>query len=229
MQIEVLANDEAVASRAAAIIAENARAAVQARGRFLMAVSGGRTPWVMLRLLAKEDVPWNDVHVLQVDERIAPAGDPDRNLTHLRETLLQHAPIEPSHIYAMRVEEADSEAAAAQYAKTIEKLAGVPPVIDLVHLGLGPDGHTASLIPGDPVLQVTDRDVAITGVYQGRNRMTLTYPVINRARQILWVVTGSEKAKPLGLLMKADPSIPGGRVSQDHAVVVADREAAGQT
>jgi 6-phosphogluconolactonase len=229
MQIEVLADDEAVASRAAGIIAENARASVQARGRFLMAVSGGRTPWVMLRMLAKEDVPWNDVHVLQVDERIAPAGDPDRNLTHLRETLLQHAPIESSHIYAMPVEETDSRAAAAQYAKTIESLAGVPPIIDLVHLGLGPDGHTASLIPGDPVLQVMDRDVAITGVYQGRKRMTLTYPVINRARQILWVVTGSEKTKPLGQLMKADPSIPGGRVSQGHAVVVADRDAAGQT
>jgi 6-phosphogluconolactonase len=229
MQLEVLADDEAVAVRAAGIIAENARAAVQARGRFLIAVSGGRTPWVMLRMLANEEVPWSDVHVLQVDERIAPAGDPDRNLTHLRETLLQHAPIDPSHIYAMPVEMEDSQAAAAQYARTIEKLAGVPPVIDLVHLGLGPDGHTASLIPGDPVLQVKDRDVAITGVYQGRNRMTLTYPVIDRARQILWVVTGSEKTKPLAQLMKADQSIPGGRVSQAHAVVVADRAAAGET
>ncbi len=227
MQIEVLADGEAVARRAAAIIAESARAAVQARGRFLIAVSGGHTPWVMLRMLAKEVVPWNDVHVLQVDERIAPAGDPDRNLTHLRETLLQNAPIDPSHIYPMPVEENDSQAGAAEYAKTIEKLAGVPPVIDLVHLGLGPDGHTASLIPGDPVLQIVGRDVAITGVYQGRNRMTLTYPVINRARQILWVVTGSEKVKPLTQLLKADPSIPGGRVSQEHATVVADRAAAG--
>jgi 6-phosphogluconolactonase len=229
MQIEVLADAEAVATRAAAVIAESARAAVQARGRFLIAVSGGHTPWVMLRMLAKEVVPWNDVHVLQVDERIAPAGDPDRNLTHLRESLLQNAPIDPSHIYPMPVEENDSQAGAAEYARTIEKLAGVPPVIDSVHLGLGPDGHTASLIPGDPVLQVVDRDVAITGVYQGRNRMTLTYPVINRARQILWVVTGGEKVKALGLLLKADPSIPGGRISQEHAMVVADRAAAGQS
>jgi len=228
MQIEVLADAEAVAQQAAAIIAESARAAVQARGRFLMAVSGGRTPWVMLRKLANEVVPWDDVHVFQVDERIAPAGDPDRNLTHLRETLLQNAPIDPSHIYAMPVDSPDPQAGAAEYARTMEELAGSPPVIDLVHLGLGPDGHTASLIPGDPVLQVMDRDVAITGVYQGRNRMTLTYPVINRARQILWVVTGSEKAKPLSQLLKADPSIPGGRVSQEHALVVADRDAAGQ-
>jgi 6-phosphogluconolactonase len=229
MQIEVLADGDAVATRAAAIIAENARAAVQARGRFLIAVSGGHTPWVMLRMLAKEVVPWNDVHVLQVDERIAPAGAPDRNLTHLRESLLQNAPIDPSHIYAMPVEEPDSQAAAAEYAKTIEKLAGAPPIIDLMHLGLGPDGHTASLIPGDPVLQVMDRDVAITGVYQGRIRMTLTYPVINRARQILWVVTGSEKVKALSQLLKSDPSIPGGRISQEHAMVVADRAAAGQS
>lgn len=229
MNIEVLGGDEAVAQRAATIIAESARAAVQARGRFLIAVSGGRTPWVMLRKLANEVVPWEDVHVFQVDERIAPAGDPDRNLTHLRETLLQNAPIEPSHIYAMPVEFPDPEAGAAEYAWTIESLAGSPPVIDLVHLGLGPDGHTASLIPGDPVLQVSDRDVAITGVYQGRNRMTLTYPVIDRARQILWVVTGSEKVNALSRLLKADPSIPGGRVSQEHALVIADRAAAGQS
>jgi 6-phosphogluconolactonase len=229
MKMEVLADAEAVAQRAGAIIAESARAAVQARGRFLIAVSGGRTPWVMLRKLANEIVPWDDVHVFQVDERIAPAGDPDRNLTHLRETLLQNAPIDPSHIYAMPVENPDPATGAAEYARTIEKLAGSPPIIDLVHLGLGPDGHTASLIPGDPVLQVSDRDVAITGVYQGRNRMTLTYPVIDRARQILWVVTGSEKVNALRQLLKADPSIPGGRVSQEHALVIADRAAAGQS
>ncbi len=129
----------------------------------------------------------------------------------------------------MPVENPDPAAGAAEYARTIEKLAGSPPVIDLVHLGLGPDGHTASLIPGDPVLQVSDRDVAITGVYQGRNRMTLTYPVIDRARQILWVVTGSEKVNALRQLLNADPSIPGGRVSQEHALVIADRAAAGQS
>ena len=227
MQVEVLPDPAAVASRAAAIIAQHARDAVQARGRFLMAVSGGHTPWVMLRELAKEDVPWDGVHVLQVDERIAPAGDPDRNLTHLRETLLQNAPIEPSHIYAMPVEDPDSQAAAAEYARTIEQLAGSPPVIDLVHLGLGPDGHTASLVPGDPVLHVMDRDVGVTGVYMGRKRMTLTYPVINRARHILWVVTGAEKVKALSQLQAGDTSIPGGRISRAQAQIIADRAAAG--
>ncbi len=228
MQLEVLPDPAAVAARAAAIIAQHARAAVQARGRFLIAVSGGHTPWVMLRELAKEEVPWEGVHVLQVDERIAPAGDPDRNLTHLRDTLLQNAPIEPSHIYAMPVENPDSQAAAAEYARTIEQLAGSPPVIDLVHLGLGPDGHTASLVPGDPVLQVMDKDVGITGVYMGRKRMTLTYPVINRARHILWVVTGAEKVKALSQLQAGDTSIPGGRVSRVQAQVIADQAATGK-
>ena len=226
MQVEVLADAEKVARRAAAIIAEHARSAFDARGRFVMAVSGGHTSWMMLRILAEEEVPWGGVVVLQVDERIAPGGDPDRNLTHLREALLQNAPIDPAQIYAMPVEATDPQAAAAEYARTLERIAGSPPVIDLVHLGLGSDGHAASLVPGDPVLQVTDRDVAITGLYQGRKRMTLTYPVINRARQILWIVTGSEKLKALLQLRNADSSIPGGRIRRDQSVVLAD-EAAG--
>jgi len=226
MQIEILTDANAVAARAAALIAGHARDAVAARGRFLMAVSGGHTPWIMLRELASESVPWEGVHVFQVDERIAPDGDPDRNLTHLQASLLEHAPLDPAHIHAMPVESPDSQAAAAQYARTLESLAGVPPVLDLVHLGLGPDGHTASLVPGDPVLQVTDRDVAVTGVYMGRHRMTLTYPVINRARQILWVVTGAEKVKALSQLQAGDTSIPGGRVARNHAVLLADQAAA---
>ena len=225
MQLEVLRDAEAVAARAAAIVAENARAACQERGVFLMAVSGGHTPWLMLSMLANEEVPWAGVHVFQVDERMATAGDPDRNLTHLRESLLQNAPIEPTHIYPMPIESPNSEAAAAEYAMTLQNIAGSPPVLDLVHLGLGPDGHTASLVPGDPVLQVIDSDIAVTGLYQGRKRMTLTYPVINRARQILWVVTGPEKVKPLGQLLNADSSIPGGRISRDNALILADEAA----
>src|SRR5262249_32461195 len=158
---------DAVARRAAALIAEDARAAVAARGRFVMAVSGGHTPWVMLRDLAGEDVPWKNVHVMQIDERVAPAGDPDPNLTHLRESLLSRAPLPPDQIHAMPVESPDLEAACAAYARTLESVSGEPPVLDIAHLGLGPDGHTASLVPGDPVLGVNDRDVALTGVYMG--------------------------------------------------------------
>src|SRR5882724_8723313 len=162
MKIEILADADAVAQEAAAIIAAEARAAVAVRGRFIMAVSGGHTPWHMLRALADEEVPWESVHVVQVDERVAPAGDPDRNFTHLRESLLEHAPLRPEQVYAMPVEEKDLVAAAARYALTLREIAGTPPVLDLAHLGLGPDGHTASLVPGDPVLNVTDVDVALT-------------------------------------------------------------------
>jgi 6-phosphogluconolactonase len=226
-QLEVLRDAETVAAWAAAIIAENARAACQARGLFLMAVSGGHTPWVMLSMLANEEVPWAAVHIFQVDERIAPAGDPERNLTHLKESLLQNAPLDPAHIYPMPVESRNLAGAAAEYAMTLQKIAGSPPVLDLVHLGLGPDGHTASLVPGDPVLQVIDSDIGVTGFYQGRKRMTLTYPVINRARQILWVVTGAEKVKPLDQLLNGDGSIPGGRIRRDKALILADEAAIG--
>jgi 6-phosphogluconolactonase len=226
MKIEVLADADAVAREGAAFIAAEARAAVAARGRFVMAISGGHTPWIMLHALAGEEIPWESVHVAQVDERVAPAGHQDRNLTHLRESLLEHAPLRPDRIHAMPVEWADLQAAARQYALTLESISGSPPVLDLVHLGLGPDGHTASLVPGDPVLDVIDADVALTGVYEGRRRMTLTYPMLNRSRRILWLVTGSEKVGMLARLRKGDRSIPAGRVRQDRAAVLADCAAA---
>jgi 6-phosphogluconolactonase len=228
MKIEVYADADAVALAAAKLIAKEARDAVATGGKFVIAVSGGRTPWVMLSDLAHEDVPWKGVHVVQVDERVAPGGDPDRNLTHLRESLLGHAPLRPEQIHAMPVEATDLQAACMRYALTLGEIAGSPPVLDLVHLGLGPDGHTASLVPGDPVLNVKDADVALTGIYQGRRRMTLTYPIINRSRRVLWLVTGAEKAGMLARLEAGDVSIPAGRVSRDHAVVLADRAAAGQ-
>ncbi|HEV3276452.1 MAG TPA: 6-phosphogluconolactonase [Terriglobia bacterium] len=228
MKIELFDDVDSVAQAAAEAIALSARRAVAARGKFILAVSGGHTPWVMLRALADREVSWNAVHVFQVDERVAPEGDPDRNLTHLRESLLQHAPLPPEQIHAMPVEAADLQAAATQYARALQEIAGSPPVLDLVHLGLGPDGHTASLVPGDPVLAVTDRDVALTGVYQGRRRMTLTYPMLNRARQVLWVVTGKDKTGALRRLRDGDRSIPAGRVQREEALLLADREAAGQ-
>ena len=226
MNIKVYPDEDAVAGKAAAIIADAARAAVTSRGRFTLAVSGGRTPWLMLRALAAEKLPWRQVHVFQVDERLAPAGDPDRNFTHLRDSLLDHAPLSPDHVHAMPVETAELNRAAEQYARTLQDIAGLPPVLDLIHLGLGPDGHTASLVPGDPVLDVTDVDVAVTGPYQGRRRMTLTVPIINRSRLVLWLVTGGEKAEALVRLRDGDRSIPGSRVRRNDALVLADRAAA---
>jgi 6-phosphogluconolactonase len=228
MDFEVLSDADEVARRAAAVIAASAREAVAKQGKFTMAVSGGKTPWVMLRALANEQVPWDNVHVFQIDERIAPAGHADRNLTHLRQSLLSHAPLPEANLHPMPVEAADADQGAREYFKTLQEFAGNPPVLDLAHLGMGPDGHTASLVPGDASLNVTDRDVAITGVYQGRNRMTLTYPMLNRSRKILWLVTGAEKVSMLQRLRNHDSSIPAGRVRSDNALVLADRAAAGQ-
>jgi 6-phosphogluconolactonase len=218
-ELVVVPDDVALAARAAAWVAAMARAAVPDHGSFRFAVSGGHTPWAMFATLtATEDVPWVAVEIFQVDERVAPDGDDARNLTHLRLALAGV----PAVIHPMPVNEPDLVAGAAAYAREL------PDRFDLVHLGLGPDGHTASLVPGDPVLNVTDTDVALTGIYQGRRRMTLTYPIINRCRTILWLVTGSDKAGPLVRLRDADPSIPAGRVRQDHALVLADRAAAAE-
>lgn len=198
------------------MVAEAAAEAVDARGRFTWAVSGGRTPWAMLARLA-ERMPWEETTVFQVDERVAPDGDPDRNLVHLERAL----PLDRVELRPMPVTAADLDAAAAEYA------ASLPAAFDLVHLGLGADGHTASLVPGDPVLGETDRDVALTGIYEGRRRMTLTYPTLDRARSILWLVVGSDKAAALDRLLARDPSTPAGRVSTENALVLADRAAAG--
>jgi 6-phosphogluconolactonase len=219
LEIEVLPDARAVAQRGAEIVGSAAAAAIAERGQFTFAVSGGRTPWTMFADLAGK-LPWEKVTIFQVDERVAPDGDPDRNLTQLEQSL---PPGGAADVRAMPVWSEDLEAAAAMYADAL------PEQLDLVHLGLGPDGHTASLVPGDPVLDVTDRDVAVTGVYQERRRMTLTYPVLNRARQILWLVTGEDKVDALARLRAGDPSIPAGRISPAHAVVVADAAAAGST
>jgi 6-phosphogluconolactonase len=222
MLIEVFDDERKTAQAAARAIAAQARASMTARGRFVLAVSGGHTPWIMLRALADQELPWERIHIVQVDERVAQAGNSDRNLTHLRESLLDHSPIRPEHIHAMPVEASNLDAAAGEYASLLSEIAGSPPELDLVHLGLGPDGHTASLVPEDPVLTITDKDVAVTSVYQGRRRMTLTYPIINRARRILWLATGSEKASPLLRLRQGDLSIPAGRISRHQAVIFAD-------
>lgn len=213
---EILADADAVAKRAAGYVAQAAREAVSARGTFTFAVSGGNTPWAMFAELAHEDVPWEQVQLFQVDERSAPEGDPDRNLTHLNDSLRGA----PARMHAMPVNDAGLDAAAASYAALL------PDRFDLIHLGLGPDGHTASLVPGDPVLEVTDRLVAVTGVYQGHRRMTLTYPALARAAQLLWLITGADKKEPLAKLLAADPSIPAGRVEAARSLVIADQSAA---
>ncbi len=227
MTEEILADADAVARRAAQVIAAAAREAVAARGRFLLATSGGSTPWAMLRRLASEDVPWTRVHLFQVDERAAPEGHADRNLTHLSASLLSRLPAALAGLHAMPVEEPDLAAAAARYARTLRAEAGDPPVLDLVQLGLGADGHTASLLPGEPAPAADGPEVIATGLFQGRRRLTLTLPVIDRSRRIVWVVTGAAKAAALERLRRGDRAIPAGRVRREQALLLADA-AAGQ-
>lgn len=215
--LEVFDDEGEVAEVAAGYIAARARQATADNNRtFTMAVSGGKGPWVMFAALAREDVPWDQVTIYQVDERVAPAMDPDRNLTHLEESL---AGVEVD-IRAMPVEDRDLEAAARGYGDAL------PRRFDLVHLGIGPDGHTASLVPDDPVLEVTDRPVALTGVYQDRRRMTLTYPALARADQLLWLITGAAKRAALARLWAGDDSIPAARVEAAASLIMADTAAA---
>jgi 6-phosphogluconolactonase len=218
-RLEVLEDPGAVHKRGADVIAEAARGAISERGQFALAVSGGRDPWPMFSLLEENELNWTRIEIFQVDERVAPAGSDERNLTHLVESLSIGA---QGSIRPMPVTEDDLEAAADRYA------ASLPAALNLAHLGIGPDGHTASLVPGDPVLEVRDRRVAVTaGEYQGARRMTLTYPELTRTRRLLWVVTGEDKRDALQMLLARDPSIPAGRVEPGgDSLILADRAAA---
>jgi 6-phosphogluconolactonase len=227
LRTEFLPDPGAVAVQAAERIARIAREAVTERGRCAVAVSGGTTPWLAFRALAAEDVPWDRVHLFQVDERVALPGDRERNYFHLKEALIDRIPIPPANVHPMPVEEEDLDAGGRRYEADLRGVAGTPPVLDLVQLGLGEDGHTASLFPGDPALQVLGADVAVSGLYKGRVRMTLTLPAIDRARTILWLVTGSGKSEALGRLLSGDRSIPAGRVRIDRAFLLADVAAGG--
>jgi 6-phosphogluconolactonase/glucosamine-6-phosphate isomerase/deaminase len=200
------------------VIEEAARQALS-RSSFSIALSGGRSPWRMLAELDPAALGEPGTTIFQVDERVAPEGDPARNLTHLRQALPEPA---LQRLLPLPVNDDDLEAAAARYG------AALPEAIDLVHLGLGPDGHTASLVPGDAVLEVADRPVAVTsGEYQGHRRMTLTYPTLKAARRILFLVTGAEKRDALAKLRAGDPSIPAGRVEVTDGLIVADKAALG--
>ncbi len=224
--MEVHGDAAAVARRAATWIAQVAGDALARRDRFVLALSGGRTPLPMLHCLADQALDWRRIQVVQVDERVAPSHSPDRNLTQLQAALVGRVPLPAAQLHPMPVEDADLAAAARRYARLLASLAGAPPLLDLVQLGLGADGHTASLVPGDVALAISDADVAVTAIYQGRRRMTLTLPIINRARHILWLVTGADKADVLARLLRGDPALPASGVGRRQALLLADRAAA---
>jgi polyphosphate glucokinase len=226
MKLYISNSPEAAALSAACYLADSIRAAVDARGLCTLAFSGGRSPEKMLAELSRQHVPWESVHVFQVDERAAPVGSPERNWTGLEKNFLTHIDIPAGNIHPMPVDGADLDAAAESYAAELGRIAGREPVFDIVHLGLGSDGHTASLIPNDPVLDETAKDVAVTGKYQGYRRLTLTYPCLRRARQLLWFITGEDKAAMLAKLQQHDRSIPAGRLCHDRNIVYADASAA---
>jgi 6-phosphogluconolactonase len=226
MELQILPDAQAVAQKATQIIAELAQERIRLTGKFSFAVSGGSTPWKVLRQLADAALNWESVELFQVDERIAPAGDAQRNLTQITQNLLDHSALSLEQIHAMPVEQTDIESAAESYAQQLIKLCGNPPQLDLIHLGLGEDGHTASLLPGDPARKSQEL-VTITSEYQGLRRMTMTYPVINAAQRRLWIVTGANKQSMLERLYQGDDSIPAGLVERNHAIILADQNAAG--
>jgi len=225
LDLQVLPDGAALAARTADLVAEKLAGAIDARGRATLAVSGGGTPIGFFAELAQRKLPWEAVHVFQVDERVAPPGDPDRNLNGLSEALLDRVPIPPENVHPMPVEETDLEAAAAVYADEIRAVTGPGGRLDVVHLGVGGDGHTASWPPGDPVIDAT-ADVALSGVFNGRVRMTLTPPAVNRAGWIVWEIAGAAKAPVVALLVSGDPAIPASRVRRHDVALLADGDAA---
>jgi len=227
MRLEIAKTPEAAAMLAARLIATVLGVALGRRTRASLALSGGSSPLPMLRALARESLDWAAVHVYQVDERVVARGDSARNLGSLDEILVWKGPLPRRNLHPMWVDRSDLEGAAEAYAAELAQVAGDPPVLDVVHLGLGGDGHTASLFPGDPVLAVKDRGVAVTGEHNGHRRMTLTLPVLNRARNVIWFVTGEDKAGVVADLHAGGAPFPAGRVARHRAVLVAD-EAAGR-
>lgn len=230
MNVEVLADGEALAERAVEVVIRAAAAAIDERGLFVWAISGGTTPRRLLELLSeRRDLDWARTHLFQVDERLAPDGDPDRNATMLDEALLtkSFASIHsPAGIWLMPVTADDPDTAAADYGRSIDAVAGSPVVFDLIQLGMGSDGHTASLVPGDPILDVTEVDVALSDTYNGRRRMSLTWPVLDRAKELLWVIGGESKRKAVRQFLDNDPTIPATLPTQARATVLLDAAAA---
>ncbi len=222
------------AERAAEVMAAAIAQAIARSGRCLMALSGGSTPLPVFSELANHDLGWERVTIFQVDERIAEAGSPLRNLTAQEEALghlgANWMPMPVDALLGVTEPHAQARTCAILdgFATELVGLADDPPILDLVHLGLGDDGHTASLFPGDPLVDELGSYVGVTAVHNEARRVSLTRPVLDRARMVIWLVRGSAKVGPLGRLLHGDLSIPAGLIRPAHSVVLADTDAARQ-
>lgn len=225
MELQIRPDADSASAAAADFVAEQVRASIVDRGGASLALSGGKAPVRMFEELAKCDLLWEAIHLLQVDERVAPDGHPDRNVTGIRDHLLANVTIPAANFHPMPVGIANLFDAAERYERVLRRVCGTPPVIDVVHLGLGGDGHTASLVPGDPALDVEGAEVTPTGEYRGRVRLTLTVPAIRRARCIVWLVTGAGKVDALAALL-GGADVPAAAIGRDDAVIFADEAAA---
>lgn len=195
------------------------------KGFCTVAFSGGGTPIPMFEALAGAGVDWASTEIFQVDERMVPPGHADHNFTALDRHLLSRAPVPGERVHPMPTEDADPRQAARRYEQELGRSA--PGGLDIVHLGLGDDGHTASWPPGDPVTGCTTALVALAGPFRGHLRMTLTPAAVRGAAQILWLVSGSDKAEALRRLIDNDPGIPAWHARKKGSLIFADEAAAG--
>lgn len=226
MEVRHYADGSDLARSAAELILDDCERALAARtSDYVLGLSGGHTPQLMFHALADLPMPWSRVHIFQVDERVAAAGSEDRNLTHLTDCLLAHVEIPIANVHPMPVESDNLPSACRHYEVELQRVTGGAP-IDLLQLGLGDDGHTASLPPDNPILEVRDLAIWHVETFNGLPRMSMTYPLINTAKRIVWLVVGAAKAEMCRRLVASDRTIPASRVAQDNAVLLADGEAA---
>jgi 6-phosphogluconolactonase len=225
MKIHIEPDADRLALECAAWIGGQVRRGLAERDTFTLALSGGRGPHRLFEALARERVPWQRVHLFQVDERAAPADSPERNFRAIRELLIERVPIPDANVHPMPVEQEGLEGAARDYASTLAQVLGPELVLDLVHLGLGEDGHTASLFPGDPASE-SGAPVIVSREHQGFRRLSLNYPLLSGARQRLWFVTGAAKSEVLLRAMDGDVGIPAGRIRREDTLFFADQAAA---
>lgn len=225
MKIHIEADADVLALQAAAWIGGQARRTLDERGQFSIALSGGRGPHRLYEALAREKIEWQRVQLFQVDERAAPPDSPERNFRAIRALLVERVAIPAGQVHPMPVDTDDLEAAAGEYAATLERALGPERILDLVHLGLGEDGHTASLLPGDAASE-PGAPVIVSREHEGFRRLSLNYPVLSAARQRCWFVTGAGKSEVLPRAVDGDLAIPAGRIRREDSLVFADQAAA---